>query len=122
LTRGKRLAWPRTYDWYWRRKEAYLCLKNDAAPQVRVPSVTDSANHRGRCYDSRCYNNRGRRYDYDWPVRATMSIPHPPTPPASQPKKPKCEATEPQARLLGVPTFAGHPMTSDTPGQSAQEA
>ena len=46
---------------------------------MRVPSIADSANHwsrcyDSRCYDSRCYNNRGRRCDYDWPVRATMSI------------------------------------------------
>ena len=37
---------------------------------MRVPSIADSANHWSRCYDSRCYNNRGRRCDYDWPVRA----------------------------------------------------
>ena len=44
-----------------------------------VPAISNAANHRGRCYDgwcydSWCYNNRGRRCDYDWPVRATMSI------------------------------------------------
>ena len=48
-------------------------LKNDAAPQVRVPAVTNAANHRGRGYNSRRYDNR-RRCDYDWAVRATMSI------------------------------------------------
>ena len=39
-----------------------------------MPSVANSANHWGRCHDSRCYNNRSGRCDYDRPVRATMSI------------------------------------------------
>jgi hypothetical protein len=39
-----------------------------------VPAISNAANHRGWCYDGRCYNNRGRRRDYDWPVRAAMSI------------------------------------------------
>ena len=34
-----------------------------------VPAISNAANHRGRCY-----NNRGLRRDYDWPVRAAMSI------------------------------------------------
>jgi len=53
---------------------ARLVLKNDAAPQMRVPAISNAADHRGRCYDSRSYDNRGRWCDYDWPVRATMSI------------------------------------------------
>jgi hypothetical protein len=49
-------------------------LKNDAAPPIWVPAVANAANHRGRCYDSGCYDNRGHWRDYDWPVSATMSI------------------------------------------------
>jgi len=54
-------------------------LKNDAAPQARVPPVTNATNYRGRGYnsrryDSRCDDNWRRRCDYDWPVRPTMSI------------------------------------------------
>ena len=54
-------------------------LKNDAAPKPRMPSVTPATNHRGRCHDGRRHHGRrhdnwGRRCNYDWPVRATMSI------------------------------------------------
>jgi hypothetical protein len=43
-------------------------LKNDAAPDARVPAITSAANHRGWCYDNRCsryYDNRRRGCDYD---------------------------------------------------------
>jgi len=56
-------------------------LKNDAAPEARVPAETSTANHRGR-YNNRyswCYDNRCRGDDYDRtsireapPVRARM--------------------------------------------------
>ena len=39
-----------------------------------VPAISNAANYWSRCYDSWRYNNRGRWRDYDWPVRATMSI------------------------------------------------
>jgi len=50
-------------------------LKNYAAPVSRMPAVTDTAND-WRAHDDwcRCDNNRSPRCDYDWPVRATMSI------------------------------------------------
>jgi hypothetical protein len=48
-----------------------------------MPAVTPAANHRyrrhdggchhGRCHDGGCHDNRGRRCNYDWPVRATFS-------------------------------------------------
>ena len=40
-----------------------------------MPAVTNPANH-WRAYDDwcRCDHNRSPRCDYDWPVRATMSI------------------------------------------------
>ena len=41
---------------------------------MRVPAVANAANNRGRRDDGRGYNNRGRWYDYDRLVRATMSI------------------------------------------------
>jgi len=74
--RGQASARPRAYKSHvhaTKRALARLVSKNDAAPQMRVPSISNAANHRNRCYDSRCYNNRGR-CDYDGPVRATMSI------------------------------------------------
>src|SRR5262249_25709923 len=49
-------------------------LKNDAAPQARVPAETNAANHRGsRDYDSRWHDNWCRGCDYDWTIRATSS-------------------------------------------------
>ena len=58
---------------------ANTLLKDNAAPVSWMPAVTPAANHRSRCYDGRCYHgrcdhNRSPRRDYDWPVRATMSI------------------------------------------------
>ena len=38
-----------------------------------MPTVASAANDR-RCYDYGCHHNWRRRCDYDWPVRATMSI------------------------------------------------
>ena len=38
-----------------------------------MPTVASAANDR-RCYDCGCHHNWRRRCDYDWPVRATMSI------------------------------------------------
>jgi hypothetical protein len=61
-----------------RRLRRLTELKNDAAPQARVPAVTTAANHRGRCYDSRCsrcYDNWRRGCDYDWTsIRETSSV------------------------------------------------
>jgi hypothetical protein len=36
-----------------------------------MPAETNTANHTGRCYSSRCYDNWR---DYDWPIRATSSV------------------------------------------------
>lgn len=51
--------------------------KDHAAPKPRMPAVTPAANHRchddGR-YHGRCYDNRARRCNYDWPVRAASSV------------------------------------------------
>ena len=40
-----------------------------------MPAITSAANHRW-AYDDwcRCDNNRSPGCNYDWPVRATMSI------------------------------------------------
>jgi hypothetical protein len=83
-----------------RRLRRLTELKNDAAPQARVPAITTAANHRGRyynsrsydrggwCYDSRCYDSRCSRCydsrshdnwrrgnDYDWTsIRETSSV------------------------------------------------
>ena len=38
-----------------------------------MPTVTSAANDRRR-YDCGCHHNWRPRCDYDWPVRATMSI------------------------------------------------
>ena len=48
--------------------------KNHAPPIPRMPAVTPAANHRYRCHDGGCYDNRGRRCNYNWPVRTTFSV------------------------------------------------
>jgi len=46
-----------------------------AAPEARVPAETTAANHRGRRYNSRCYDNWRRGCDYDWTsIRETSSV------------------------------------------------
>jgi hypothetical protein len=44
-----------------------------------MPAVTPTANHRCRCHDGRrddgrCYDNRGRRCNYDRPIGATSTV------------------------------------------------
>jgi len=52
-----------------------LELIRQAAPEARVPAETTAANHRGRRYNSRCYDNWRRGCDYDWTsIRETSSV------------------------------------------------
>ena len=52
-----------------------LLSEDHAAPVPRMPAVANAANYWRADNDwCRCDNNRSPGCNYDWPVRATMSI------------------------------------------------